>query len=151
VNDGKDQPLQRQNGGSCKQRRQRTGRHIALQIAAGAGEIDAAELKQVVAPGVIEFAGAERIILLVAMRRRIGKLTEGEVPVSTTRTKPQRVSIASSAAASFSGSAVAASAHTGSVKWTWEFQKPAVTVAPAQSMTVAPAGIPTRSGCGTLR
>src|SRR4051812_45559033 len=67
VNDGKDQPLQRQNGGSCKQRRQRAGRHIALQIAAGTGEIDAAKLKQIVAPGVIEFAGAERIVWLVAM------------------------------------------------------------------------------------
>src|SRR6185436_1013243 len=67
VNDGKDQPLQRQNGGSCKQRRQRTGRHIALQIAAGAGEIDAAKLEEVVTSGVIEFAGAERVVLLVAM------------------------------------------------------------------------------------
>src|SRR4029453_11728979 len=67
VNDGKDQPLQRQDGGGGKQRRQRTGRHIALQIAAGAGVIDAPELQQIVAPGVIEFAGAERVVLLVAM------------------------------------------------------------------------------------
>ena len=52
----------------------------------------------------------------LAMRRRIVKLVGGIVPVSTTRTKPQRVSIASSAAASFSGSALTASAHAGSVK-----------------------------------
>ena len=67
MNGGKHQPLQRQRGAGREQRRQRTGGHFAQQIAARAGKIDAADLQDVVAPGVVEFAGAKRIVLLVAM------------------------------------------------------------------------------------
>jgi hypothetical protein len=67
VNGGKHQPLQGQRGPRREQRRQRTGRHFAEQIAARAREIDAAELKDVVAPGVVQLAGAKRVVLLVAM------------------------------------------------------------------------------------
>ena len=45
----------------------RAGRHLALQITPRAGEIDAAELQDIVAPDVVEFACAERIVLFVAM------------------------------------------------------------------------------------
>ena len=67
VKDRQHQPLQRQHGGGRQQRRQRAGRHLALQIAPRAGEIDAAELQHIVAPRIIELAGAERVVLLVAM------------------------------------------------------------------------------------
>src|SRR5207253_2020869 len=45
--------------------------------------------------------------------------------------------------------AVAGSAHTGCVKCTWLFQKPAVTVPPAQSITVAPGGTRTSARAPT--
>jgi hypothetical protein len=60
--------------------------------------------------------------------------------VSTTWTTPYDVSMARSAAASDSEGAVFAARKTAPVKWTWLFQKPAVTVPPEQSMTRAPAG-----------
>ena len=73
--DRKHQALQRQHGGGGEQRRQRARRHFAEQIAPGAGEIDAADLQEIVAPGVIEFAGAERVVSarrdVLARRRRI--------------------------------------------------------------------------------
>ena len=41
--------------------------HFAQEIAARAREIDATELQDIVAPGIVQLAGAKRIILLVAM------------------------------------------------------------------------------------
>jgi hypothetical protein len=46
-------------------------------------------------------------------------------------------------ASSTGAGAAAALRHTGSVKWTWLFQKPATTVLPVQSMTRASAGVGT--------
>ena len=58
-------------------------RHLAEQIAARAGEIDAAELQDIVAPGVIELAGAERLVLRVPMfwRGFEGFFSASEPPV----------------------------------------------------------------------
>jgi hypothetical protein len=67
VNGGKHQPLQGQRRAGGEQCRQRTGRHFAQEIAARAGKVDAAELQDVVAPGVVQLPGAKRVVLLVAM------------------------------------------------------------------------------------
>src|SRR5437667_2228194 len=48
--------------------------------------------------------------------------------------------MARSAAASDSAGAVSAARKSAPVKWTWLFQKPAVTVPPEQSMILAPGG-----------
>ena len=52
--------------------------------------------------------------------------------VSTTVVKPKRFSMSVIAAASSGASFAAASANFASVKWTWLFWKPAVTVPPSQ-------------------
>src|SRR6185312_10699898 len=70
VNSGKHQPLQGKQGSRGEQPRQRPMRYFAQQIAARAGEIDAAELQNVVASDVVEVARAECIVLLVPMLRR---------------------------------------------------------------------------------
>ncbi len=67
MNGGKHEPLQGQRGAGCEQRRQRAGGHFAQEIAARAREVDAAELQDVVASGVVQLARAKRVVLLVAM------------------------------------------------------------------------------------
>src|SRR5438552_9740088 len=57
-----------------------------------------------------------------------------------TWTTPYDVSMARSAAASDSAGAVSAARKSAPVKWTWLFQKPAVTVPPEQSMILARGG-----------
>ena len=65
--------------------------------------------------------------------------------MSTTRTTPQRVSMARRAAVSSAAGTDSAGRHFASVKCTCVFQKPAVTERPAPSSTVAPAGTRTPS------
>src|SRR5258708_31954300 len=67
MHDRQHQPLQREDGGSREQRRQRAVRDLAQQVAARAGEIEPAELQDVVAPVVVELAFTELIVDGVAM------------------------------------------------------------------------------------
>src|SRR5437763_3638605 len=71
------------------------------------------------------------------MRRRSASVFWRSDPVSTTWTTPYDVSMARSAAASDSEGSVFTARKAAPVKWTWLFQKPAVTVLPEQSMTRA--------------
>src|SRR5437763_8241825 len=71
------------------------------------------------------------------MRRRSASVFWRSDPVSTTWTTPYDVSMARSAAATDSEGRVVTARKAAPVKWTWLFQKPAVTVPPEQSMTRA--------------
>ena len=76
---------------------------------------------------------------------RSASVLPGSEPVSRTRTTPYDVSIARRPSVRRAAGAVAAPDHTGCVKWTWLFQKPAVIVAPVQSSTSAFGGTRTLS------
>src|SRR5207245_9534411 len=76
----------------------------------------------------------------LSILRRRASVLGGREPVSTTRTTPQRVSMARRAAVSSAAGTDSAGRHFASVKCTCVFQKPAVTERPAPSSTVAPAG-----------
>ena len=81
-----------------------------------------------------------------SMRRRSGTEFAGLEPMSQTVVKPQRVSMSCMCFSSGAAGPPAALFHTGSVKWTWLFQKPATMALPAQSMTRASFGT-----CTSLR
>ena len=76
----------------------------------------------------------------LAMRRRSASVLACSEPVSSARTTPYDVSIPRSAVVRRSAGAVAAPLQVGWMKCTWLFQNPAVTVPPAQSITVASGG-----------
>jgi len=67
VNDGKAPAAAGPARCRLRAARQRTGGHFAQEIAARAGEIDAAELQNIVAPGVVQLPGTKHVVLLVAM------------------------------------------------------------------------------------
>src|SRR5215472_17684664 len=74
------------------------------------------------------------------MRRRMGKVSAGLEPRSMTVVKPRERNMSASWASRVEADFHSENCHLGSVKWTWAFQKPAVTVQPLQGTSVATSG-----------